>query len=216
MGQFVGRAIVTDGLVFQIDAANNLCGNVTNVKNIVNPTEISSFENGTSVVDNSYSFDGVNDYIDCGLSTNSKITDEITIECWAKQSAIQGGFIHIISRTPSYAIVVKDDDIGFYMNTTEVDTFNTTPIQDGEWHYLAVSYDSISGDYSIIVDDTVFSGNNVVAIPSAPTQELIIGARGDTLLQLWLGQISNVKIYNRALTPTEVAQNYEVQKHGYL
>ena len=43
------RDIVTDGLVFQVDAANNLCGNVTDAKNIVNPTESGSFENGLTV-----------------------------------------------------------------------------------------------------------------------------------------------------------------------
>lgn len=60
MGQFVGRAIVTDGIIFQLDPNNSL----GQYKNIANPTEVVSPINGLSIVDGAYVFDGVDNRMD--------------------------------------------------------------------------------------------------------------------------------------------------------
>ena len=60
MGHFARRAIVTDGLVFQLDPNNSL----GQYKNIANPTEVVSPINGLSIVDGAYVFDGVDNRMD--------------------------------------------------------------------------------------------------------------------------------------------------------
>jgi hypothetical protein len=67
------KNLITDGLIYEIDAINNLCGNISNAKNIFNPTEISTFVNGVTVVSDIYDIDGIDDYINVPLTISSQL-----------------------------------------------------------------------------------------------------------------------------------------------
>ena len=63
------KPIVTDGLVFYVDAANKVSypGSGTTVTDLINTNRTGNLESGTSFNPNYngvYSFDGVDDYID--------------------------------------------------------------------------------------------------------------------------------------------------------
>jgi hypothetical protein len=221
MGHFAGRAIVTDGIIFQVDAANKLCGNVTNAKNIVNPTETGTFNNGASVVDNAYTFDGTDDYIEYDNTLgNFSITDSFSIECWinvvtdgtdrvivARYSSGNRGYMMRVTSTDTIRFGVTDDGGKYRFSDTSV-------LQDG-WNYVVGTWDGtdaksyINGD----LDSTeVYNGTLTTISTSEP---LFIGKASD-YGSVTDGLISSVKIYNRELTQSEVTQNYEATKYRFI
>ena len=201
--------IITDGLVFQLDAANNLCGNVTEGKNIVNPTETGSFVNGLTVNDNSYSFDGVNDYIECGnISTN---TSNFTWTAWVKTPSVLSNYKMILSSSQSY-LYLSLYNSKFTFDTVSNGVFRFGPtLNTNTWYSVTIVRES-NVDYAYI-NGGVISSKSDSTQPAGPIYHIGNWAFNNT--NSYLGSISQVKIYNRALTPTEVAQNYEATKYRF-
>tara|TARA_B110000211_G_C13888074_1_gene468237 strand:+ start:55 stop:789 length:735 start_codon:yes stop_codon:yes gene_type:complete len=244
MGHFARRAIVTDGLVFQIDAANNLCGNVTDAKNIVNPTEIGSFENistppATSVIDNAYSFDGVDDYIDITNILPSLETNPTgSVELWVSIESLTGATGYVLwsftnsGGPPDYYLacsIRSDGNIRFrnvdssFINWDMDST--TAPIILGQMNQIVLTQGGVRPYLYLngqLLNTTIsgnlyshwFSGFGVGTLNSALLGALEINSNG--LSNFLPGDISSMKIYNKALTQAEITQNYEVQKHKYL
>ncbi len=88
---FVAEGVYSSSKI--IEYSNRLTNKWGNffTKNITNPTEIGTFNNGASVVDNGYSFDGVDDYIDFGVQNYNIDKDEtFSISVWFKQTNLSG------------------------------------------------------------------------------------------------------------------------------
>ena len=223
------RPIVTDGLVFQVDAANKLCGNVTDAKNMVNPTETGSFVNGTSVVDNSYSFDGVDDYIDCGTSIGDSLGDnytgDLSVSVWFKTNIVTptndgifsiGDFANSVGE---FTISIYNN--GLYYRLNNGGWIKTVAFTDTtSWHHLLVVYKAGSE-----ADSKMFLDGAAVGVSSGtfPTTSLMDFAGLKTTIGAYYsqaiamnGNISNVKIYNKSLTQAEITQNYEATKSRYI
>ena len=222
------RDIVTDGIIFQIDAANNLCGNVTNAKNIVNPTEIGSFNNGASVVDNAYSFDGVNDYIDCGVINQVQTFSYsmwVTPLNWgATRVAIQQGqssnygvsFWFMSDGTLRCLGSNGTNDSYFGNVVVNADTY----LPSGDWGHIVFTHEQtgpgatqkiyING----ILRNTYVSTTNPYIV-NYLGNPLYIGKRNNNSA-FFLGNIGTFKNYNKALTQAETTQNYEATKYRFI
>jgi hypothetical protein len=104
MGQFVGRAIVTDGLVFRIDAENKLCDDVTSIKSIFNISDSAIYQNGLVVVDGGLQFDGVDEvaYFNQSASAGDlgkfERTDSFSVEYLVDMDASDTGFQSLFGR----------------------------------------------------------------------------------------------------------------------
>jgi len=87
-------------------------------------------------------------------------------------------------------------------------------LTDGQWHFLT----SIrSGTSHILYGDGITNTtNNTVSATALDTTTLAIGGWSNGLgSQQFTGNISNVLFYNRALTATEVLQNYNATKSRF-
>jgi hypothetical protein len=219
MGQFVGRSIVTDGLVFQLDAANNLCGNVTDAKNIVNPTESGSFENGLTVVDNSYSFDGVNDYIDVGGSISNTFTTDVTFDVWINlNSGVTQYILHKrpLSGNPDINFPFINGSNDFVFLVTSGTTLRTTsPITNNTWYNVTITIQGTNHEMYLngVSEDSTTTGGS---FNPDVTKNLYIGRATPPDPFFSNSNISSVKIYNRALTQSEITQNYNTQKYRFI
>ena len=222
MGHFARRAIVTDGLVFQADAANGLGDNVTNVKNIVTPTETGSFENGASVVDNAYTFDGTDDHIvfDYVDSIHDLSSTDFTLEAWFVATDFD----------ESRAIISKDTfgvnfdwciqiasatSISIYTAGTAQSVVATVPTMVGGVPYL-VDITSDGGDINIMLNGVIYQ-TTTMAITNASQIQLTIGCFSyNNPNGVFLGKIPIVRIYHSALSEIEALQNYEATKHRFI
>jgi len=224
------RPIVTDGLVFQVDAANKLCGNVTDAKNMVNPTELGSFENGMGVTDNAYVFDGVGDYIDCGTSIGDSLGDnytgDLSVSLWFKTNIVtpanDGIFsIGLFNGAVIGMITISIYNNGLYYRLNNGFWIKTVAFTDTtSWHHLLVVYKAGSE-----ADSKMFLDGADVGTPSGtfPTTLNMDFAGLKTTIGAYYsqafginGNIGKINIYNKALTQSEITQNYEATKSRYI
>jgi hypothetical protein len=227
--------IVTDGLVLHLDAGNPFSYPVTGVG--TKWTDLSGNNNhgtlngGVSYTENnrgSLVFDGSNDYVDCGnLNTLSNMTVQMFVKPLSNPGLYEG-FIGAVGGTGN------DYDSGFNidMGLSSTSTFNycnfeggiyrigggsnfmTSSIPFGTWVNICFT---ISPTYiqCYINGITQLGSNRLNNVTSTiGMNNLVIGRRPlpSTFLS---GDISNTQIYNRALTASEVQQNYNALKGRY-
>jgi hypothetical protein len=222
-----GPNIVTNGLVLALDAANtksypgsgttwrDLSGN-NNSGSLVNSPTFSSASGGSIV------FDGVDDYVVVGsfnqLPTGSSAR---TINIWFNPNITtwQGNVNSLFFYgTTGINGAVFGIDFDTYP-TMEIYTwggagrdviFSSSFPQTG-WSNLSVIYD---GSTTIsIYENSRNTQNATVTALSTTNTNVWIGSI-DPSYQPWYydGRISNIQIYNRALSASEVAQNYNATK----
>jgi hypothetical protein len=86
-------------------------------------------------------------------------------------------------------------------------------VGDGNWHHITATND---GATSILYVDGAQSGLARTAAGVGTKQANIILGKWDFLDSRFLnGNIADFKIYNRALSPAEVKQNYHATKKRY-
>ena len=231
MGIRRGPNIVTDGLVFAVDAANPssyVSGSTIWKDQTVNQnngtlTNGPTFDsgNGGSIV-----FDGTNDWVDCGNNTITKPSGPMTIEYWfkGKSSTVnattsgttgangQRGYMLAVNKSNGWYFVIASNS-----TTTKV-LSHTLTIDDTQWYHFA-------GVYNPSTYMRIFINGNQVAettsgVPSSQyvgnSNTLKIGSRGDnTTYGVFDGNIANTQIYNRALSSTEVLHNYNALKSRF-
>lgn len=231
----ITTGIISDGLVFNMDAANRACYPKTGTKtfNTIDTTNTGSLINDVAFNTNPSSFefglDGIDDYIDFGNILNFERTNPFSIECWFKRDR-SGASEFLVAKQEStgnfrgYSVLLpsSDDFITVVLrsqNTTSARLIvdNSTAITDTNWHQTVITYDGSSNTSGILIyldgiDDTGVKQNTLSAtiITSTPLQ---IGARngGDS----FDGNIGPVHIYNRALSANEVLHNYNALKSRF-
>ena len=218
----ITTGIITDGLVFNMDAANRASYSGTGIisNNTVSRENSGSFVDGVQFNETddikSFQFDGVDDYIDFGAPTaaNSgslRITGDLTISMWFKTTATSGYFI---SDTPvyggCYSILIgtsnqtwarRGNGVSAETNVKTSGTYN-----NGNWYNITFVSDSTMRIYMNSVLDVQTIPNTPTSIGGTTTYKI-----GDGFSNL-AGQISSVQIYNRALSVSEVTHNYNALK----
>jgi len=163
----------------------------------------------TGKIGGALSFDGTNDYIDCGSGPSNY--DNITVSAWITTSA-DGVLISNRYNSASYGtwytlsstnIEIGDNSQGGYKYLT----FHTTTL-NGIWHHIV--YTKNGTDHSIYVDgslDQSFTSNADIGQAGS----LFIGRRWNrSSSNLWFnGTIDDVRIYNRALSDIEIRSLYQ-------
>jgi hypothetical protein len=218
-----GPKIVTDGLVFALDASDQnsyISGSLTwkdlsgngNTGTLTNGPTYSS-TNGGSVV-----FDGIDDYVD--ISTSPNLTNPLTICTFVNKSFITGSDQIIYGPSANgndnWLSVYSNRVQVFATQTADVNNFtiqSNTVITANKWYYITV-----------IVNDNVISlyVNGVFDVASSPQAFTIAGWNSTARIGqrptgqfIFNGSIANVHGYNRALSATEVLQNYNALKSRF-
>ena len=161
-------------------------------------------------------FDKDSDYIDCGDDPSLDITDAITIEAWIKPNSLRqtGGTNrnYVVGKPNAFGFGVGgnggvDDEIHFVLPGLWDAFASASDIQVGAWTHVAVTYDKVNVKF---YKNGVLNSSVAHIDPIATSdQALTIGH----ILQ-WdpapiKGSIDEVRIYNRALSENEIAQNFD-------
>ena len=210
--------IVTDGLVFYVDAANpnsyvsgstttdSLVSNVTG--SLINDTDFSTDNQGTWV------FDGIDDYIDVSIYSPFTFgTGDFTISIWAYKD--DAGFVPYLfdfrqNQTESAITFYTRNSIEYYINgSTILDGNSGTTIPLDSWNQLMVIRKSgtVTSYINTAVDKTASDTSNLNLLRGT-----LIGKRFNQTTQNWPGKFGPIQIYNRALSSTEILQNYNALK----
>jgi hypothetical protein len=210
--------IVTDGLVLYLDAANQysyVSGSTSwndisrggNNGTLVNgPTYNSA--NGGSIV-----FDGVDDYINCGNSLNLQITTG-TLSAWVKAtSSVNGIYRAIICKQLAWGLFVLDNILVTYDWGNVASRPTTITVGNSIWCNVCMSFTETTGTPSN--NATIYVNGLPVLTTTIKNVNQNINCfigYGNSSNQYVIGNIASTQIYNRALSATEVLQNYNATK----
>ena len=212
--------IVTDGLVMHLDAgnSNSYPGSGTKWYDLSGNGYYATLNNGVSYDENnggSLVFDGINDYA-IGASTLN-INNNVTLEAFIYPTSypVDGGFI--ISNLGYYLELYKSGVIRsyYYGLSTEGYHYGTSTIPLNTWTHVAVVRDQSNNTIKHYVNGNI--DNTITPITGDIRNGIMtfqIGkyANGG---YIFIGNISIVKIYNKALTASEIDQNYSATKQRY-
>tara|TARA_R110000823_G_scaffold310656_1_gene435703 strand:- start:122 stop:802 length:681 start_codon:yes stop_codon:yes gene_type:complete len=219
MAVSAGPSVIDDGLVFCLDAANELsyAGEGTSWVDLVGENN-SVLTNGPTFDDDnagSIVFDGANDYANFSVSG---LTTTATIEMYCKIGAAYSG--KMFFGFYRYDIYCYGGAIGF--NTARGDTHGISSstassigVVDTWRHYVFEMRSDVSyTNNKIYIDGELQSLSQVSGSEGAASRNF---NDGDGRIAMWLSSggyympmnLSIFKIYNKALTQQQIKQNYK-------
>lgn len=234
MSYSFGKSIVTDGLVFYVDAGNGLSypGSGTTWTDLVGSVSLSENGNPTHNSSNGgyFVYDGTDDWHN---GTGSLSGAEITVECWFKLNTLSSptrqSLFSSITTTDSdrrFLLNLESDEkprVVFWTNdsadTTDLVILksSSTTVSAGTWYHLAGTYDSTNGSKLYVNGSLDSSSSTVLSAALGSGANIRVGARAlsspDVLVN---GNISSCKAYNRVLSAAEIAQNYNALKNRFV
>jgi hypothetical protein len=233
MGIDYNNVIVTDGLSVYLDTANPRCYSGSGITvnglvggiggTLVNGIGFSSQNNG------SFFYDGSDDYFRFPL--NFFVHDSgspFTISIWFKTGTTGMIFGQENGATPGagggWVPAIYVDTNGkirtscFWGGSTTNQSISSASVNDNLWHQITVTFESTS--HKSFLDGILFDTITKTQTFYSLTYYYYLGSgknaswpsTGNMTLS---GNISNFMFYNRALSATEVLQNYNATKGRY-
>jgi hypothetical protein len=222
MGFYRGAQIVRDGLVLCLDAGSersypksgtvwkDLSGNGNNGTLVNGPT----FDSG------SITFDGVNDQVTITHNNILNINDNITIEFWFYSQNYKNPEDYAINFVGKYNGTSTANFLFYYGGTflnNKLQVYSNTngtwkaasPLSQilnlNQWYHVVWTYNN----GGLLYINGISQGNTTASgVLATNTQPIRIGSE-------LVGNISLFKIYNRALLPQEIQQNYTATKSRF-
>jgi len=113
-------------------------------------------------------------------------------------------------RTSSGTVMFVDSTSAINLQTYGGGNFSGGSVVDGNWHFVAYTYDQGSGgSQSLYVDGNLMASQPNAAAWSWPaTQEIELGRSHDTYWQYYNGQMADFRIYSRILAAAEIGTIY--------
>jgi glucose/arabinose dehydrogenase/fibronectin type 3 domain-containing protein len=156
------------------------------------------------------SFDGGNDWVTVPDSNSLDLTTGMTLEAWVRPSALggwrtvvfkerAGGQVYAMSADQAGGLPVGQVFIG-----SERNAIGTSSVPLNAWTHLATTYD---GSFlRLYVNGTLATSTAVTGAMAASTGVLRLGGNG-VWGEWFAGLIDEVRVYDRALTGSEVQQD---------
>ena len=216
MGIGYGPRVITDGLVLALDAGdtNSYPGTGTTWTDLSGNGNNGSLVNGVGFNGSnggSLSFDGVNDYVTTGKVLVPR-TGQFHIEGWCYLNQTNAFCMFVTqynnSTDPGRFLCFFGNDGVIRMHDGGGVMTGTTPSYSAnQWFYVSFQRDS-SNLCNIFVNGTKET-TGATKTTTLENTNTIIGSRGSvTSGTFYNGRMSNVRIYNRALTASEIQQNF--------
>jgi hypothetical protein len=221
--------IVTNGLVLCLDAADkksypgtgtlwtDRSGNGNNGTLTNGPTFNSA--NGGSIV-----FDGVDDIVLVNNSPTINPTSAVTVSAFFKISSYTSNYAPICFKQNNYPgqyeqyqLSLSNSAVGFVV--TGVDRNQRILLSNIDYRNMFVHLvgvcDTISDEMKLYVNGILIATTTFTSTFDISTNPLRIGAMPTSYLGFANGNIYNVSLYNRALTPQEIKQNFNATRGRY-
>jgi hypothetical protein len=218
-----GPKLVTNGLVLALDAAdtNSYRGSGTTWTDVSGNNITGTLVNGPAVSNGILSLDGTNDYVNINFNSIFNVTsNSFTVSVWHRNNNAGTGYNGIITADntgDNTWKILKDINEQFY-KVRVLNTFIAFPSYTvGRFH----NYTFTKSGTSLIAyfDSVAYSSSNTSGDPVSFSNNLALGSyrladaqAGGYLLPQSYG---NILFYNRALTATEILQNYNATKSRF-
>ena len=177
---------------------------------------------------NALSFDGTNDFVDCGSINLDYSTMEIVVEfnniVEGKSTDFFGNFQGAgggLTITPQgNSIAIAEFSVG---GSYKYCILNEIPYEIGSKYYVSVTYDGniikayINGNLksTIEINGKIDPSEARMAIGANPSPSTGTGIETDERIVPLNGKVYSARIYDRALTENEIKKNYELDSERF-
>lgn len=204
---------VTDSLVLYLNAGNSTSypGTGTSWTNLATSGSNGTLTNGPTYSNGAIVFDGADDYVAVTLTKTSSCTFSV----WAKTTSL-ATYPMLFNAGP----IGTGPDLFFYggvisWNTWDgaASSFGSSPasVTNGSWHNYVVVTDAVNNNTKLYYDNALL-GTTTYKTPASSTTLSIGGAPTG---YMWNGSIAIFMVHNKALSSTEITQNYNAQKSNF-
>jgi hypothetical protein len=217
--------IVRDNIALYVDAGEPASYSIGGTS----WNDLSMFSNNATIVNGasfssdgggSLNFDGVNDYATITNSNSLDIPNQVSVEAWVNYAA-QGG-------TNSYSVIcVKGypwnwllEDQGGKFNFRISTTDNSDSNLDSGyshgyniWNHVVATYNGST--QNIYVNGEAIASKNMTGTLNTSSTNIKIGSYTTTTFHL-TGKISQVRVYNVALSLNQIRTNYNATRYRYF
>lgn len=236
-----GPKVANEGLVFAFDSASNFSygGSGTVINGLAAGVD-ASLINGANHDNDNYGymgFDGTNDYIqsneitldsnritvDCFVRAGTSTNAQVLFEFSSNYTAVDDGFLvsycDTFSGITSDLLIARQGD-----NGKNLRAYSKSLLPAESWRHLCVQFD----ETQLVSNRNILYINAEKQSPSQPqsghnadnsgvnfgTHSLFIGGR-DGAVGPFLGDIANLRVYNRLLSADEIRSNYLALKSRF-
>lgn len=160
-------------------------------------------------------FDGTDDYVNAGKASSLDITGAFTIEMWVKIPTGAATDNYLLAKhngTTAQYTVVLDANAKIIVGTTAGSLQGVGVLSRDVWYHIAVGRDASSNGFIYL--NGLVDVIGTLGVPSSVDVNLNIPGRTTGLF----GQqsvIDEVRIYNRALSMSEISNLYNEVKQNY-
>ena len=164
------------------------------------------------------SFDGTNDYVAAPSSSNLNVTGGVTVEAWIKLNAVSkdqkivgrrdgsaGGYLLGVYSNNKVEFEIRNATNTAYLNRN---TSGGTVLTAGQWYRVVGVYSDTDNYLATYVNGQLDREMTTTGALASTTGSLTIGKESSVNSCYWTGVIDEVKIYNRALSASEVLADY--------
>ena len=223
MALSIGTGIVQNGLICHLDAANirSYPGYFTTWFDLSETRNNVTLSGTTFTTSNSGSinFDGVDNL--AGFALNPSVTNQITISLWIKPSN-NTGISWILGREGAYRMLYTStlfiwdcstDNNGWYTSGTNL-VSSPMSVYD-KWRHVVGTYDG--SNLRLYIDGILHAtGANISGNIATVGNNIILMKSFVAGLTSGKGSIGQIQFYNRALSASEILQNYNSTKQRYI
>lgn len=232
MATYGGGNVINNGLIFYLDAGNikSYSGSGLTWSDLTLNKFKAVLYNGPTFSRNSIGFDGVNDYVQIDHNSQLAQTYSMSFNTWIYNSnwnsMTNNCKVFSKTQTGGYAFGSSIFTVGVMEYISYIGgayrsvTYSLSSLTNSMWYNFSGSWDSrylklyVNGvsvstlDYGLVIGSTSatsyisYSYNNILAIGAEP------GATSSIDGNYWVGNIAMLQLYNRALSSSEVLQNF--------
>ena len=224
MGGFANNApIVTDGLVFYVDAgnSNSYPGSGTTWTDLISSND-GTLTNGPTYDSGnggSIDFDGTNDYAELSGTQNLNFpisTDSATFSIFLKFNSV-GAWTGLFTKNRSSnwtgLWLANNNKAVFGVNGYNL--YSTTTFTTGNW-YNIVGVQLANTSRKIYINGTLEATETTNFGNTAATTENWMIGQATSVNEYLNGNVACASIYEKALTADEVTQNYNALKNRFV
>jgi hypothetical protein len=193
------------GTIVNDNSGNGNNGALTN-----GPTWSSSGKYGAAI-----NFDGINDFINVADANSLDLTNRMTVEAWVYANDLTGYKTAVCKEngttTLAYALSPNNNNANgsssqrpnarVRIGSTMTTVTGSTKLSANTWTHIASTYDG--SVLRLYINGTLTSSASVTGNITVTTSPLCIGG-STALAQYFAGMVDEVRIYNRALTQSEI------------
>lgn len=220
MAGSIAPNIITDGLIFYIDAANNRSypGSGTSCLDLSGNSNNGTLINSPSFSNNFFTFNGSN-YISCGNSSILQITVG-SISAWFLTISPGSSYRSIITKQFAWGLFAQDNILVTYDWGNSAPRTTNINVADGQWKNVVLTFTQTVGNPS---NNAIIYLNGVPVLTTTvrhtnQNENLEIsrgGSGGGGQTQFLNGSVSSAMVYNRVLSQSEILQNYNATRSRF-